>query len=445
MHRRFRIAAGTTLAMLVLAGAGLSASAQLSLTSAVDLALKSNPRVRIAEADVNKAEGALSESRDVYIPSVIAGSGLGYSYGYPLGQPSVVNVTMQSVILSFAQRDYIRAARAALQAATLTLNDARAGVEQDTVVTYLALNRDLAREQALNDELTHANRLVNIVADRLNAGVDTGLDLTQAKLTAAQTHLALLNAQDETAVDQAKLAHLIGLPADRVTTVAASVPRLSAPTAAPEFVLPESPAVQAAFANARAKQEIAWGDERKLYKPEIYLAAQYSLFAKFNNYQIYFPAGTFQYNNAGIGIQVSWPIFDRARKDHAAQSAADAVHAFAEAEIARDKEQEGHTQLARSTTELAAKADVAQLQQQLAEQQLEAIRVQLEPGAATANGPPRTPKDQANAEIDESAKVVDLLNARFDLEQAQVELLRQQGLLDGWLRAAAASPAPPTP
>ncbi|HEY5380685.1 MAG TPA: TolC family protein [Acidobacteriaceae bacterium] len=435
MHRGYRVAAILALTL----SATLCATAQISLTSAVDLALKSNPRVRLAEADVNKAAAGLAQAKDVYIPALTVGSGLGFSYGYPLGQPSVVNVTMQSVLVSFSQPDYIRAARAAMQAASFTLNDARAGVEQDTVVTYLALNRDLAREQALSDEFAHAQQLVNIVADRLNAGVDTGLDLTQAKLTAAQTHLALLNVQDETATDQSKLAHLVGLPAERLATVAASVPHLTAPDAAPALTLPESPAVRAAFANAQSKQEIAWGDERKLYKPEIYFASQYSLFAKFNNYQIYFPAGTFQYNNAGIGVQVSWPIFDRARKAHAQESAADAVHAFAEAQIARDKEQEGNTQLTRSTVELSAKADVAQLQQELAQQQLDAINLQLQPNAATTAGQQRTPKDQANAEIDQSARLVDLLNARFDLEQAQIQLLRQQGRLDDWLRAAAAT------
>lgn len=446
MQRRYKIAA-----VLLALSASLPAFAQISLVSAVDLALKSNPRVRIAEADADKAAAALSEAKDAYIPALNAGNGLGYSYGYPLGQPSVVNVTLQSVVLSFSQRDYIRAARASMQAAAFTLNDTRAAVEQDTVVTYLALDRDLARQQALNEELAHANQLVSIVSDRLNAGVDTGMDLTEARLTAAQTRLALLNAQDETAADQLKLAHLIGLPATDLTTVPGSVPHLAAPDAAapaPELILPESPAVQAAFANAQAKQEIAWGDAKRLYKPEVYFASQYSLFAKFNNYALFFPTNpvtgksVFQYNNAGIGVQISWPIFDPARKAHARQSADDAVHARADAENARYQEQEGHAQLARSTLELSAKADVAGLQQQLAQQQLDAIHTQLQASAADTSGPQRTPKDQANAAIDERSKYIDLLNARFDLQQAQVQLLRAEGRLDNWLRAAAAQPAP---
>ena len=430
----------------MLAPAFQSAHAQISLVSAVDLALKSNPRVRLAQADVDKSTAVLKESKDVYIPAVTVGSGLGWSYGYPLGQPSVVNAQLTGAILSWSQRDYIRAARLGLQAALLTLNDARAAVEEDTVVTYLALDRDLARQQALDEELARAEQLVTIVTDRLNAGVDSNMDLTQAKLTAAQIHLAYLNAQDETAIDQLRLAHLIGLPSTNLATVPDSVPRLGAPTAdSSTATLPESPAVRAALSSAEAKQRTAWGDSRKLYRPQIFLAAQYSLFAKFNNYTLYFPTlpngkSVFQYNNAGVGIQMNWPIFDRALKDRAAESAADAAHAFAEYDNARIKDQEGHAQLARSTRTLAVKAEVAGLQQQLASQQLASIRTQLQASAANPNVQQRTPKDQANAEVDERGKYVSLLNSRFDLQQAQVELMRAQGSLDGWLRAAAATP-----
>jgi outer membrane protein TolC len=441
-----RVHAAALLCFALLAAA--SAHAQISLVSAVDLALKSNPRVRSAQADIDKSTAVLKESKDVYIPAVAVGSGLGWSYGYPLGQPSVINATVQGVILSWSQRDYIRAARLGLQAAILNLNDARAAVEEDTVVTYLALDRDLAREQALNEQLSHADDLVRIVTDRLSAGVDNAMDLTQARLSAAQIRLARLNAQNDTAADQLKLALLIGLPSTNLATVPGSVPHLGAP--APDTAagaLPESPAVVAAFANAQAKQQIAWGDARKLYRPQVYLASQYSLFAKFNNYTLYFPTlpngkSVFQYNNAGIGIQVSWPIFDRALKDKANESAADAAHAFADAGSARIKDQEGHAQLARSTAVLAAKADIADLQQQLAAQQLTAIQTQLQASAASSNpnAPQRTPKDQATAEIDERGKYIDLLNSRFDLQQAQIQLMRSLGTLDPWLRAAAATP-----
>jgi len=452
MHRQTRVAALLILATLALAPAFTSAHAQISLVSAVDLALKNNPRVRLAQADIDKSTAILKESKDVYIPAITVGSGLGFSYGYPLGQPSVVNAQLTGAILSWSQRDYIRAARLGLQAAVLNLNEARAAVEEDTVVTYLALDRDLAREQALDEELARAEQLVTIVTDRLNAGVDTGIDLTQAKLTAAQIHLDYLNAQDETATDQTRLALLIGLPSTNLTTVPDSVPRLGAPASDQgSATLPPSPSVQAALSIAESKQRMAWGDQKKLYRPQIFLAGEYSLFAKFNNYQEFFPTNpvtgksVFQYNNAGVGVQISWPIFDHLLRAKAQESAADAAHAFAEYDNARIKDQEGHAQLAHSTRTLAARAEVADLEQQLASQQLASIRTQLQASAANPNVQQRTPKDQANAEIDERGKYVTLLNSRFDLQQAQVQLMRAQGSLDQWLRNAAATPATPNP
>src|SRR5215831_17537988 len=101
MHMHQRVAALLILAALALAPAFRSADAQISLVSAVDLALKNNPRVRLAQADVEKSTAVLKESKDVYIPAVTVGSGLGWSYGYPLGQPSVVNATLQGVVLSW--------------------------------------------------------------------------------------------------------------------------------------------------------------------------------------------------------------------------------------------------------------------------------------------------------------------------------------------------------
>ena len=183
---------------------------------------------------------------------------------------------------------------------------------------------------------------------------------------------------------------------------------------------------------------MAWGDSKKLYRPQIVLAGQYSLFAKFNNYQVYFPLNpatgksVFQYNNAGIGIQMSWPIFDRALKDRAAESAADAAHAFAEYDNARIKDQEGHAQLARSTRTLAAKAEVADLAAATGLRSSSPRSApSFRPAPPTLTSRSATPRTRRNAEIDERGKYVSMLNSRFDLQQAQVQLMRAQGNLDG--------------
>src|SRR5580698_5983184 len=188
------------------ASAVAPAYAQISFSTAVALALKSNPKVLMAQADVDKAIATVQQLRDAYIPNVVGGSGLGPpSYGFPLGQPSIFNITSQSLVFSYSQRDYIRAARASLEAATLSLKDVREGVAEDTAITYLALDRDMQRQAALEEQQRFADRLVSIVQDRLDAGQDTAIDLTTCRLTSAQIRLARLRAEDETVTDQAHL------------------------------------------------------------------------------------------------------------------------------------------------------------------------------------------------------------------------------------------------
>src|ERR1700735_3653608 len=118
----------------------LAASAQISLATAVDLAEKSSPGVRTAVANLQRATATLQEARDAYIPNVQVGTSPGYAYGYPLGYPSLFNATSQSLVLSFSQPDYLRAAHSALSAANLNLKDAQQQVSLDVAVAYVELD-----------------------------------------------------------------------------------------------------------------------------------------------------------------------------------------------------------------------------------------------------------------------------------------------------------------
>jgi outer membrane protein TolC len=415
------------------------AIAQISFTTAVDLALKSSPKVLMAQADVDKARASLQQLRDAYVPSVVGGSGLGPpSYGFPLGNPSIFTITAQSLVFSFSQRDYIRSARAALDAANLSLADVRQGVAEDTALTYIALDRDTQRQTALGDEAASAARLVTIVQDRLDAGQDTAMNLTTARLTEAQIRLAKLHADDEIASDQAHLAKLISLPAQGLSISPSSVPSFAA--AGPD--LPDtpqaaSPAVQSAYAMARSKREVAFGDARYLLRPQISFGGQYERFAEFNNYQDYYLH--FQQNNAGVGVQITVPLFDVARRAKARESSADAAHSEHEADIARDQFFESRMRIRHSIAELSVRAEVAALDQQLAQQQLEVLAVQLKAGTGNSAGAQMSPKEEQTSRIAEREKFLSVLDAGFQMRQAQINLLRQTGELYTWIRSAAQS------
>ena len=451
------------LAVLGRCWAATAASAQISFTSAVGLAVSSSPRVRMAQADLDKARASLAEAHDVYLPEVSGIMDLGYSYGAPLGEPTLFSFSAHSVVFSYSQKDYIRAATYGLAAANSSLDEARDEVAEDAAVTYVALDSDEQRRAALAEEYGHANQLAKIIQDRIDLGQDTRLEFLQARRAAAQVRLQMLQLDDEIASYRSHLARLDGLPDGPMATESTSVPALPEIPPPPSSIdrsltlstassepLADTPGVVAAFANARAKQQQAFGDSRYLYRPQIAFFAQYSRFSTFNNYGTYYPAFNVNTLNAiGIGIQITMPFYDRLHQDRAEESRADARHAEQEALNARTQMFEGRAKLQHASAELAAQADVADLDQQIAQQQLDAILTQLQAGTGDAAGPQLTPKDEQNAHIQERQHYIDYLSARSNLRQAQIRLLRLTGQLEQWLRAAAApspnSPAAPTP
>jgi outer membrane protein TolC len=413
------------------------AYAQISFSTAVGLALKSSPKVLSAQADVDKALAVVQQLRDAYIPNIVGGSGVGpASYGYPLGQPSIFNITAQSLVFSYSQRDYLRAAQASLDATHLNLKDIRESVAEDTAVTYLALDRDMQRQAALQEQQGFSDRLVSIVQERLDAGQDTSIDLTTCRLTAAQIRLARLRAEDETAADQAHLARLIGLPAQGIGTTSSSVPVFPATssdlTAAATVIT--SPAVESAYAIARSKRETAFGEARYLWRPQISFQGQYSRFAKYTNIQDYYLR--FQQNNAAVGVQITVPLYDVAHRAKEREAAADAAHAQHEADTIRDQFFDSRLRARHTAAELSTRAEIASLDQQLAQQQLEVLLVQLKAGSGNLSGPQMNPKDEQTARIAEREKFVAFLNATFEARQAAISLMRATGELEAWIAAA---------
>ena len=428
--------------------------AQISLATAVDLALRGNPRVQGAQADVAKARAQLSETHDVYVPSVTAGAGLGQSYGYSPNPPTLFTVTGGSLVYSASQNSYIRSARAGLHAAELALEDVREAVAQDTALAFIALDHDQQREQVARQQARYANTLVTIVQQRVDAGQDNQIDLTQAKLTGAQLHLATLRAEDETANDREHLARLIGLPPAALT---ADDNFPAGPVSGDSGETPlvhgyANAAVASAFANAEARQLQARGDARFRFRPQINLVAQYQRYATFTSS---FAAlqklnGTIKADQGAFGVQISLPLFDKYRQAKATESAADAARALHDAQNAQIDALDGQTRIRHTVSELRAQAEVATLQQQLAQQQLDVLRLQLESGTGNPNGPQMTPKDEQNARISERDKYLAVIDASFQLRQAEIRLLRQSGVLETWLRSSAAAPqgnipATPTP
>jgi outer membrane protein TolC len=441
---RFGPTFGTFAALLI---AAAPARAQISFTSAVNLALSNSPRVKMAQADVDKARAAVAETRDVYIPTVTASSGAGgYAYGFPLAPPTVFSFASQSLVFSYSQKDYIRAAEAGLRASDLALKDAREQIAEDTISTYFQLDRAQQERDAMAQEEDYANRLAGIVKARLDAGQDTATEYTKARRTTVQIRLQMLQLDDTIATYEDHLGRLTGLAGIHIATVPSSIPAVSSQQSGVTGETPDTPAVQAAFATAQQKLQQAFGDARYTWRPQVTFGAEYARFSTFNNqYVVYYPTvRNLEENAVGFGLQITIPMFDAGHKAKARESMADAVHAQQEAQLARDHELEGRIKLQHSTAELAARQELASLDKDMAQEQLDVILAQLQ--ATPSNSAPITPKDEENARIQERQRFIDLVDATYQLRDAQLSLLRQTGQLEAWLKAVAAAddvaPAP---
>jgi outer membrane protein TolC len=420
-------------------------SAQISFSSAIDMALRSDPKIRAAEANVEKARAVLAGTHDAFIPSASASGGYGTSTGVPLGVPVVFSLASQSLLFNFAQKDNVRAASSGVQAATLALQESHDQVAEDVAVTYLNLSNAQERQAAMSQEYGYATRLENIVQDRLDAGRDSRIELLRARRTVAQIHLQQLQIENEVAMLASHLARLIGLPGNKLTTVAATIPALP-PINSLNGEGSDSFGIQSAVASAESKHEIAFGEARYRFRPQISFGANYSrISTSHTNYIDYYPGFKQKSESAAsIGIQITVPLYDRGHQDRAHEAAAEADRAYFDAEDQRNQFLDGRFRLQHSASELAARSELAEIDRDLAQEQLETVLVQLAAESASAGGQLMTPKDEQNARLQERARTIDLLNAQFQLNQAQVNLLRQTGQLDAWLKSIAVQSTPPT-
>ncbi len=415
----------------------LLAAEPLPLKRAVELALTHATAISSSDADEQRAFASYMEARDQYIPQVAIGSGLGKTWGYPLtlegSAPSIVNLTAQSALINPALREFVRAAKTEYQASALQAKEQRSLVIQDTVLSYIELSRWETLLVHLREDNIAALKAEQIVAHRIQEGVDNGLAAKQAQLTTARVHLRIVQAESSIDLLREKLSHLTGLPANSISSDAGTIPAL--PEIKQEDVdqedeliaktLDANPAVQAANTHFLAQMEKARGEHRALW-PSIDFASQYALLATFNNYENYFVPGSFQQHNATIGVAMRFPFLNQSQRAHAQAADAEAIHAKKDAEAIRNQVSDEVLRLRRSVEQLDAAQQVADLEYQIAESGLQAAQIRMNSGSATIH-------DAEDARVLVTERFNSLQDADFELERARIGLLRVAGDLPGWV------------
>jgi outer membrane protein TolC len=425
---------------ITMASAPALVSAQISLATVVDLAQRNSSAVKLAEADVQKANAALMQTEDVFVPSLTFGSGLPafHTIGFMPGVPSTFSGTVQSMAFSLSQKEYIGAARWGTKAASLSLKDALEQVALDASTAYIELETVDRELDAARQQEAFADRLVSIEQERAEAGVDPLSEMLQAQLKAAQLKLERLHLETRAGTLAKQLAELTGLPTGSITPDPSSIPEI--PEMKADGTQHTTAAIQSAQMLANSKQKITRGDRMSEFSPEISFSAQYSattdIMHVLNTVNQYY-AKNIPPVNFNSGFQIQFPLFDMGRRAKAKQSAADALRATVEVEQAQRQNEVQIAELTGNLRELDTLAEIATLKQQIANEQLKSVLAQLELGNGSGSGPgaqPQlSPKAEQLARIDERQKFQDAQDAGFDLAKARLSLLRALGHMEDWL------------
>jgi len=409
---------------------GMRASADpLPLERAIRLALAHSTTSTIAEADVQRSIANYRELRNNRIPQLAVGSGLGWSYGFPLtiegSAPSLFTVAAQSSVFNPAQRQYMGAAKADIHAAEFQNKDRRNAVIQDVALSYAELAKWEAWLARLQQDESQAQQMEQAVGKRVEEGVDSALDLKKARLVTARVRLHRAEASGSADVLRRHLSDLTGLPVSSIELDPESIPALPPVRAEddlPEKAVASSPAVKFSEQHALAEAMRASAEHRALL-PSFDFAAQYARLSTFNNYSLFYRR--FQPDNATIGVSIRFPLFNASQRARADAADSEALKAKKQAEATRNQVSEETLKLERAAEQLAAARDVAQLEYQLAQSSLEAAQTRIEAKTGTLH-------ELADARVQANERYLLYQDAEFEYQRARMNLLRATGDLEKW-------------
>jgi outer membrane protein TolC len=401
----------------------------LTLKRSIDLALQNSQDIQLAKIQARVADQSASLTKAEFLPNLYAGSGAGYTYGLPETPggrpPSIFSLTYTEEVLNGPLRGLAKEQQEQARARRIALEETRNFVMERVATAYLELVKVRHSVELLRKEKDSAEKIVAVTEERQGEGFELPTEVTRAQLTKAkvvQRILQLEGRQDELEVF---LRNQLGLRPDQPIEVTPEELPGSAEQAGANLVaLAAQGNTSLAFAESDVKaKEFRLAGEKKGYWPTLQLVSIYSVLAKYNfsNYtNIY---NNFKYNNLNAGINVNVPIFSSKTRANIALAQANLDAAKVNLAGKRNQVSAQVRQHSRKVQETEAAKEVARLELQLAQQNVSVIQSQFGEGKMSL-------RDVERARLDESEKWMAYLEANFQRQQAQLELLRTAGQLD---------------
>jgi len=404
----------------------------MTLRQAVTLAVQNSRDVKLAQMQYNVALGEVAVNRAAFLPNIYTGAGAAYTHGFPSlpggGAPAIFQLNYTESVFNPLLKSQQHAAEERAKNQKLELDRTRENVMIRAATSYLELAKVRHSLDLLQKEQVSGEKILEVVRERIAANQELPIEGTRGELELARIRQRVVKIEDREQVLESQLRDMTGIPDSQSLEVeteeASFTDTLAADTAAIQADL-VSLALQndrniAEAENERAAREKLARGAHLSYFPTVDLVGQYSLLSKFNNYGQFYKS--FEPNNVNVGVEITIPLF-------AAKTGANsrlAKRQLDEAEVAlgnkRQRARFDIQEKAHNLRELDADHEVARLDLQLAQENLQLEQAKFDQGRATL-------QEIEQARLDESDKWVAFLDADFARQQAQLTLLQATGQL----------------
>jgi outer membrane protein TolC len=402
-------------------------SVSLTLKQALELALQNSKDIQVAKLQASLADRSAKITKAQFLPNLYAGSGAGFTYGIPETPggkaPSLFDVTYTEQVFNEPLRGQGKELQEQARAQKILLEETRNNVISHTASAYLELVTVRHSLELLRKEQESAEKIVGITQERQGEGFELPVDVTRAQLTKARVVQRILQLEGREDEVEVFLRAQTGIAGETRIEVApddlpGSVEQEGANLVA--MALQNDPSLRVAEADVRAKEFRLIGEKRGRL-PTLSFVTIYSRLASFNNFNQFFR--TFQPNNVNAGIQMQMPIFS-------AQTKANIALAQINLAVAKDNLANKKNDISSSVRlktrrlrERDAAKEVARLELQLAQQNVTVLQSLFNEGKTNL-------REVERARLDESEKWMAYLDANFQRQQAQLDLLQSAGQLD---------------
>jgi outer membrane protein TolC len=264
-------------------------------------------------------------------------------------------------------------------------------------------------------------RIRDITSSRVAEARELPVESVRAELSAARAEQRIIELEGREEVLVTELRTLTGLQNE--SPLATAPETLTPPEqATPDLValaLASSTELQQADRERRARQDRLQG-ERGGFWPSLDIVGEYATLAKFNNYDQFFR--TFQRHNLNVGIQARWSIFSAQTASAVAVARSELQQIEVEMKRTREEVELSVKRDAQRARELKAVREVARLELQLAQENVRMLQERFQADRVNL-------RDVELARVEESERWVAFLQADYESQQAQLELLKATGQL----------------